>query len=289
VALKRRQLSNVWLVPAHEPSRAAQITFGAGGYRGALAWTPDGRIVYASEEGSAATIAVMNADGSRPRQLLGERTGEGYPSGVAVSPDGRHVVYSSDAGGTRHLWRMKIDGGDAVQLTRGGGESQPAYSPDGRWIVFTRLETPDTGRPTVWKISADGGEPVRLTDAFSLSPAVSPDGKWVACFYSESVASPVAKIAVLPLDGGAPVRLLQTPIQNGLAVRWTRDGRHVTWAENHGATSRILTEPVEGGAARALAEFGAEQVFGFDWSPDGRRLAVVRGIWAMDAVVLKGF
>ena len=53
------------------------------------------------------------------------------------------------------------DGGDAVRLTSGeGGETGPAFSPDGRWIAFTGQYG---GNVDVFVVAATGGEPRRLT------------------------------------------------------------------------------------------------------------------------------
>jgi hypothetical protein len=38
-----------------------------------------------------------------------------------------------------------------------------------------------------------------------------------------------------------------------------------------------------------LARFETERIFGFDWSPDGSRLACVHGLWATNAVLIKNF
>ncbi|HEY8462404.1 MAG TPA: winged helix-turn-helix domain-containing protein, partial [Blastocatellia bacterium] len=120
-ALQVKQVSNLWLIPASGgPGR--QITIAAGGYRGELSWTPDGKIVYESEAGAAPAISLMEADGSGARLLTGEFTGRAYVGRPSVSPDGRRVIFTSDKNGERHIWRMDIDGGNPVQLTSGTGE-----------------------------------------------------------------------------------------------------------------------------------------------------------------------
>jgi Tol biopolymer transport system component len=134
-----KQVTNVWMIPREAPELAEQVTFGAGGYRGRLSWTPEGRIAYDSEAGNAATISIMNADGSYQKLLLGAQTNKAYVGRTTVSPDGRYVVFASDATGTRHIWRMDIDGNNLKQLTNGEGEETPHCSHDGRCLVYTKL------------------------------------------------------------------------------------------------------------------------------------------------------
>lgn len=282
-----KQVTNMWMIPREEPQRAEQITFGAGGYRGRLSWTPRNEIVFDSEAGNATTISVMNADGSNQKLLLGERPDKAYAGRVSVSPDGRYVVFVSEATKTRHIWRMNIDGSNLTQLTNGDGEDSPHCSPDGRWVVYTRLERKGFDRPTVWRISIDGGEPKQLTNEFTTFPVISPDGKWIAC--THSAPNQPGRIAIYPFEGGAPVKVFAHSVAGTPLIRWTPDGRFLTYDDNPIGPAKLWMQPVEGGEPKLLTEFISDRIFGFDWSPDGKRLAVVRGLWASNLVLLKDF
>ncbi len=287
LASQIKQVTNVWMIPRNEPQRAQQITFGAGGYRGRLAWTPDGRIVFDSEAANAATISVMNADGSNQKLLLGEQSNKAYTGRVHVSPNGRYIVFASEATGTRNIWRMNMDGGNLMQLTNGDGEDSPYCSPDGRWVVYTRLERKGIDRPTIWRVSIDGGEPQQLTHEFTSSPAVSPDGKWIACGYS--APNMPWGIALYTFDGGAPIKTFSHNAEGFPLIRWTHDSRFLTYDDNPIGPAKLWLQPVEGGEPKLLTEFASDRIFGFDWSPDGERLAVVRGLWATNIVLIKDF
>lgn len=288
-ALHVKQVSSVWIVPAHDSGRAKQITFGAGGYRGGISWMSDGRILYESETGSAPTISVMDADGGNARVIANEQTSRAESIGnPAVTIDNRYVVYASDVAGERHLWRRNIDGSNLVQLTDGGGEDFPHVSPDGQWVVFTKLERRGADKPTLGKVSINGGEIISLVDAFTSYPIVSPDGKFIACLHSDGPGTPY-KIAVYSFDGGRPLKIYPQEV-GAQIMRWTPDGRGLTYVQNPIAgAAKIWTQPLDGGEPRLIAEFENNRLFGLDWSPDGTKLICVRGLWAANVVVFKNF
>jgi Tol biopolymer transport system component/DNA-binding winged helix-turn-helix (wHTH) protein len=290
--LSVKQVSNVWLIPAGG-GPGKQITLAAGGYRGELSWTPEGKIVYESEAGASPGISVMEADGSGARLLTGELTGRAHVGWGKVSPDGRHIVFTSDLKGERHIWRMNIDGGNPIQLTNETGGDNPYYSPDGRWVFYTILERAGVNLPMIGRVSVDGGEMKRLTEAFTANPSVSPDGKLFACLHAEGPGPFPWNIAVYPVegpvDGKRPVKIFSQPIQTQ-TVRWTPDGRGLAYHENPASgASKLWIQPLDGGEPKLLAEFETDRIFGFDWSRDGKYLACVRGLWATNVVMIKDF
>lgn len=283
LALQQRQDSKVRIIPADDASRAKEITFGSGGYRTRLSWTPDGKIVYDSSVGNSTAISIMDADGSNPKNLMGDMTGRAIVGYSTVSPDGRYILYTSDLTGTKHIWRMGIDGSNPIQLTGGGGEDDPSYSPDGKWVFYTNIASDNY---SVWKVPIDGGKPIQLTDAFATSPAVSPDGKLMACFL---VTGSNRRIAIYPAEGGQPIKVFPTIMQGSPSLRWTPDGRGVTYGENPIGTSKIWIQPLDGSPPRKLIELETDRVLDFDWSRDGKYLACISGIWANNIVLIKSF
>ncbi|MBA3440654.1 MAG: PD40 domain-containing protein [Pyrinomonadaceae bacterium] len=279
VTVQAEQVSNIWIAPGGKARRAQQTTFGKLNYYN-LSWTPDGRVVYQSNASGRSDIWIMGADGKNQKQLTVDGDYNFYPT---VSPDGRYVVFSSNRGRDVSVWRMDIDGGNLKQLTDAGSSFQYP-SPDGSWVIYTSF---NSGKPTLWKVAIDGGEPVQLTDKYSSMPAISPDGKSVACLYRDEPTSP-NKIAIVPFEGGQPVRVFDLPTGSGI-FRWTPDGGALDYIDTQRGVSNIWGQPVDGGAPQQLTDFTADRIFGFDWSGDGKQLAIARGDVTNDVVLLRGF
>jgi eukaryotic-like serine/threonine-protein kinase len=77
---------------------------------------------------------------------------------VAISPDGRVIVYSSTTGSSRILFRRPIDQFEPAAIAGSEGGIQPFFSPDGKWVGFF-------ARQKLWKVPLSGGSPTELARA----------------------------------------------------------------------------------------------------------------------------
>ena len=273
-------MSQVWTTALDDPDAARQISAGKFGNYHDISWAPDGKIVYVSEESGSRDIWEMESDGSSQKQLT-VGTQNYIPR---VSPDGRHIVFSSDRTGVPHLWRMDNDGNSLVQLTFGDAEYVPRFSLDGEWIYHTALIS---GDQYLSKVSRYGGESTKVLDYPSKFGIPSPDGRWIACQYQDE--SRRWRIGIVPAEGGPPARTLNIPTSPRQTLRWSPDGQAVTYIGDQKKMDNIWSQPLLGKAlTRPLTNFSSEQVFSFDWSPDGNRIACLRGIETTDVIYLSG-
>ena len=68
------------------------------------------------------------------------------------SRDGHSIYFASDHGGnTFHVWRVSVEGGPPVQVTKGSGFAA-FESPDGRSVFYAKLS-----EPGLWRVPKDGG------------------------------------------------------------------------------------------------------------------------------------
>jgi Tol biopolymer transport system component len=256
------------------------------GARG-LAWTPEGKIVYSSVPSPHAEIWETGADGSNPHPLINDASADNFFPAVSLhsefiafvsAPRTKNVTYN--------ILRMDMEGRNLKQLTQGKVDLHPAISPDGQWVIFERSEG---GKVVLMKVPSEGGSAAQLTDHNALWPTVSPDGKWIACIYLPAGNQP-ASLAVLPFAGGQPAKVFPLPATASTErpIHWTPDGRAISFINSVHGVRNIWEQPVVGGPAKAVTHFTSDQIFWFDWSPDGR-LALSRGTVPTDAVLIKNY
>ena len=118
------------------------------------------------------------------------------------SPDLTRIVYCSDRGGAGNydIWVADADGGNQRRLTTEPAlDNAPAWTPDGRRIVFTSARS---GRNQIYVMNADGTGVRALTtgSAASQEPAVSPSGAQLAYVaYREGTSG----VVTAPLDSAS--------------------------------------------------------------------------------------
>lgn len=144
---------------------------------------------------------IIGSDGQGLREL---EVGE-YPSWSPVDDWIAHRgCYGADCG----LWMTQADSGERRRLTTGGGDGQPAWSPDGQTLAYI---SKDDGNFEIYKINRDGSGKTRLTNTPQSDglPVWSPDGKWIA-FRSDRDGK--WAIYVMPAAGGAATKVIDADV-----------------------------------------------------------------------------
>ncbi|MEZ4910225.1 MAG: amidohydrolase family protein [Saprospiraceae bacterium] len=150
--------------------------------------SPDGKTIVFDLLGD---IFVMPISGGKAQIL---RSGLAWEVQPRWSPDGKQILYTSDAGGGDNIWKMDSDGKNATQITKESFRllNNAVWMPDGQYFVARKhfTSTRSLGAGEMWMYHISGGEGIQLTkrknDQQDVNePAISPDGK--SLFYSEDV------------------------------------------------------------------------------------------------------
>ncbi len=194
-------------------------------------------------------------DGAAGKEMRAERTIAStlWDADPDYSPDGRRIVFSSSRSGGFGIWVCDSDGNNPRLLFDGGPylTGSPRWSPDGRWIAFdSRSQNAGTGtNPDIFVISAEGGEPRRVTadPGEDVAPSWSRDGRWI---YFGSARSGVFEIWKAPTAGG---RAVQVTRQGGFEAFESPDGSYLYYLKRRGSPG-IWRVPASGGAETLVTD-----------------------------------
>jgi Tol biopolymer transport system component len=148
------------------------------------AWLPNGReFVYTSDANGPFDIWIRNPEDDRGRPLLPnghDALPEGRLGEIAPAPDGRRIAFVSWSN-EHTVWILRPSGGKAVRVDpENPDQHNPAWSPDGNWIAYSRV----LPKAQLMKVPSGGGAPIVLaTQEQRTGPSAvawSPAGDWIA-------------------------------------------------------------------------------------------------------------
>jgi imidazolonepropionase-like amidohydrolase/Tol biopolymer transport system component len=221
--------------------------------------SPDGKTIIFDMLGDIYSMPII---GGKATVL---RSGIPFEIQPRFSPDGKHISFTSDAGGGDNIWVMKSDGKDAKQVTKEDFRlvNNACWMPDGNYLVAKKHFTSQRslGAGEMWQYHISGGSGVQLTkrknDQQDVNePVISPDGKYM--YYSEDVypggffqynKDPNNEIFVIyryDFETGKTDRVTGGP---GGAARpqISRDGKLLAFVKRVRATSVLYIQDLESG------------------------------------------
>ena len=205
-------------------------------------------------------------------QLTDQPGQELYPS---LFPDGKSFLYDSRAAGKWDIYFQRVGERNSIKLSTNStaDDTQPAFSPDGRQIVF-RSERDGGG---IFVMDAQSGS-IRRIAGFGYNPAWSPDGSEIVCASTTfecpdvrlSYRSQLFSVKV----GTGEKRLITSHIDFAMQPSWSPHGHRIAYWGITGAQWDIWTIPAGGGEPVHVTN---DEAIDWNpvWSPDGRDLYFV--------------
>lgn len=240
------------------------------------AWSPDGQsIAFLRILKSGPAVFVVPVKGGPEKEITAAS------SGVSWSPDGKTLAICSVIGkeDSGSVVLLRLDSGERRRLTEAKPpirDREPAFSPDGKSIVF--LRSLSTSARDLYVVPAAGGEARRLT--FDNRPifgaAWTADSREIVFAVNRGGGRALWRI---PASGGKPERIGVTG-QNPLSPAISRQGNRLAYTDTYSDSNLYLYDG-EGFNGRPVpGKFGAPAIFASStredtspqFSPDGERV-----------------
>jgi Tol biopolymer transport system component len=244
-------------------------------------WTRDGKSL------------LWNSEGQLHLFDLSTRASRVLDTGFATRNNNDHVLssdgallgishHSADDNGQSVIYTLPATGGVPRRITAKSPSYFHGFSPDAKWLVYTGQRD---GELDIYKISADGGDEIRLTTAKGVDdgPEYTPDGQWV---YFNSTRSGLMQIWRMKPDGTEQQRITNDGFNNWFPHP-SPDGRTLVVLSfgtdvepgDHPFYRHVYvrTMGMDGSNPKVVAYlFGGQGTINVpSWSPDGARIAFV--------------
>jgi serine/threonine protein kinase len=250
-----------------------------------VGWTRDGQLLMSV---ASTGVTLLNPESGAKTPLFSQIR---FPGFAHSCPDG-HLVFMALASTKieTHIFRADADGGNAKEVTSGKFDYAPTCSADSKAVFYEDADAKFD------RVAMEGGAAQQFPDYASFGRiAASPDGKLVAIITEHSGSDTKERLGLLPPDFSQPIRFLdfeRPRAEYGVMfgdgpILFTRDGKGIMYPVREGQTDNLWLQSLDGSPGKLLTDFKSEFIRDFDYSFDGKQLAIIRGHRESDVVLLR--
>ena len=257
--------------------------------------SPDGQTIVFDLLGDLYTLPIAGGKATRIT------TGMAYDAQPRYSPDGKKIVFVSDRSGGDNVWTISTDLKDTTQITQGNGGLvvSPEWTPDGSYIVVSRVGQLLGGAHKLQMYHADGKGPLPVVRGpqplKTLGAAFSPDGRylWFAGRNGDwqyNAIFPQYQLFVYDRERGTST-LMSNRYGSGFRPAVSPDGKWLVYGTRHKSQTGLrlrnldtgdedwLVHPVQRDEMESRAPL--DVLPGYAFTPDNRAIVVSYGgeIW----------
>jgi eukaryotic-like serine/threonine-protein kinase len=239
-------------------------------------WIDADHMVYDGVAKGIRTLFVIPRVGGQPHQIIHGMSA----SNPSVSPDGKRLAFISDRSGSSQVWLSDTEGNDPKQLTSGGYPARSVdFSSDSTYVYYCN--------GSAIRVPVAGGNSEYLGMYAGSGIALSRDGHWLMSIVYREEGQ---RIYLYRLGPSRPVHTIALPFSLRNYARFHPSSREVSFiGRDKNGVNNIWLQKIDGGTPRQITNFDHGDIYAFDWSPDGKWLAVASGEPKADVVIVRNF
>jgi eukaryotic-like serine/threonine-protein kinase len=238
-------------------------------------WTRNGKLLI--PQSGAVILVGTNGEQSTPLPPTGGVADQSVECGNSIV----YRLVTRSAGTAINLWKSDPSGANAMKLTSGRNEQHPQCSPDGKWVYFVE----QTENQALKRVPLAGGNAETVIDEPSDGYVLSHDAKFTAQLDVRELDHKLV-LNVFDIENR---KMAYHDIDQRASdpIAFSADGKAIAYTVRHSGIDNLWLQPLDGSAFKQLTHFATERFARLAFSPDGTQLAIERGHYEADAVILR--